>query len=227
MSILFNEKTQTFHLFNDQISYIMTVLPNKHMGQLYFGRRIHHREDYSYLLETAPRPMASYIFEGDRTVSLEHLRQEYGVYGSTDYRQPAVEILQNNGSRISNFQYEGYSIQPGKPVLSGLPATYTEQDAEAETLTLILKDCVTNITLHLFYTIFAENGIIARSAKFINEGTESVHLTRAMSLCMDLPDYDYDFIHFSGAWARERYAKQRRLEMGIQSVGSMRGHSSH
>lgn len=227
MSIKFYENTQTFHLFNDKVSYIMTILPNKHMGQLYFGRRIHDKEDYSYLLETAPRPMASYIFEGDRTVSLEHLRQEYGVYGSTDYRQPAVEILQNNGSRVSNFQYEGHTIESGKPTLPGLPATYTESDDEAETLTLFLKDPVTGISLHLLYTIFAEEGIIARSARFINEGSESVHLTRALSLCMDLPDYHYDFIHFSGAWARERHTKQRRLEMGIQSVGSMRGHSSH
>lgn len=227
MSIIFNEHSQTFHLFNDQISYIMTILPNHQMGQLYFGKRIHQRDDYSYLLETAPRPMASYIFEGDRTVSLEHLRQEYGVYGSTDYRQPAVEILQSNGSRISNFQYEGHTIQSGKPALQGLPATYVEQDEEAETLTLILKDSVTGITLHLLYTIFAKGGILARSAKFVNEGSEAVHLTRAMSLCMDLPDYNYDFVHFSGAWSRERYTKCRQLEMGIQSVGSMRGHSSH
>ena len=27
------------------------------MSQLYFGKKIHHREDFSYLLETAPRPM--------------------------------------------------------------------------------------------------------------------------------------------------------------------------
>ena len=32
---------------------------------------------------------------------------------------------------------------------------------------------------------------------------------------------------FSGAWARERHLKVRRLEEGIQSVGSRRGHSSH
>ena len=35
MSILFCERTRTFHLFNNKISYIMTVLPNEQMGQLY------------------------------------------------------------------------------------------------------------------------------------------------------------------------------------------------
>ena len=227
MSIVFHEKNRTFHLFNDKISYIMAVLPNGQMGQLYFGKRIHQREDYSYLLEMMARPMGSYVFENDRTLSLEHVKQEYGVYGSTDYRCPAVEILQENGSRISDFCYKGHTVSGGKPKLKGLPATYTESDSEAETLTLVLEDKVTGIELELLYTLFAGSGIIARSARFLNCGKKPVHLLKAMSLCMDLPDHDYDWIQFSGAWARERYPKKRRLETGIQSVGSMRGHSSH
>ena len=227
MSIVFHEKNRTFHLFNDKISYIMAVLPNGQMGQLYFGKRIHQREDYSYLLEMMARPMGSYVFENDRTLSLEHVKQEYGVYGSTDYRCPAVEILQENGSRISDFCYKSHTVSGGKPKLKGLPATYTESDSEAETLTLVLEDKVTGIELELLYTLFAGSGIISRSARFLNCGKKPVHLLKAMSLCMDLPDHDYDWIQFSGAWARERYPKKRRLETGIQSVGSMRGHSSH
>lgn len=227
MSIVFHEKNRTFHLFNDKISYIMAVLPNGQMGQLYFGKRIHQREDYSYLLEMMARPMGSYVFENDRTLSLEHVKQEYGVYGSTDYRCPAVEILQENGSRISDFCYKSHTVSGGKPKLKGLPATYTESDSEAETLTLVLEDKVTGIELELLYTLFAGSGIIARSARFLNCGKKPVHLLKTMSLCMDLPDHDYDWIQFSGAWARERYPKKRRLETGIQSVGSMRGHSSH
>ena len=170
MSILFSERTQTFHLCNEQISYIMTVLPNRQMGQLYFGKRIHHKEDFSYLLETCSRPMTSCVFEDNRTFSLEHTKQEYGVYGTTDYRRPAVEVLQENGSRLSDFQYQGYEIIPGKPKLEGLPATYTESDDEAETLVLILKDSVTGVTLRLLYTLFAQDGILARSAQLVNEG---------------------------------------------------------
>ncbi len=227
MSILFNEKTKTFHLYNEEISYIMTVLQNGHLGQLYFGGRIHHKEDFSYLLETSYRPMTAYVFDEDRSFSLEHVRQEYGVYGTTDFRHPAVEVLQQNGSRISDFVYQGYEITDGKPELPGLPATYTEDAKEAQTLTVSLKDPVTGIVLELFYTIFAAGGIIARSARLTNEGEESVQLTRAMSLCLDLPDSDYEWMQFSGAWARERHLKVRRLEQGIQAVDSMRGNSSH
>ncbi len=227
MSIVFSEKSQTFHLFNSKISYIMGVLPNGHMGQLYFGKRIHQKEDYTYLLEMVPRSMGSYVFEGKRTLSLEHVKQEYGVYGSSDYRFPAVEILQENGSRISDFCYKSHTVTDGKPKLPGLPATYTEKDEEAQTLILTLEDKVTGIELQLLYTLFAGDGVIARSARFINRGGSAVHLLKAMSLCMDLPDCEYDWVQFSGAWARERHMKVRRLEKGIQSVGSTRGHSSH
>ena len=59
MSIVFHETTGIFHLFNQELSYIMMILPNGHLGQLYCGRRIADREDFSYLLELAPRDMAS------------------------------------------------------------------------------------------------------------------------------------------------------------------------
>lgn len=227
MSIAVHEETRTIHLFNQEISYIMTVLPNGQLGQLYFGKRIHDREDFSYLLEIRQRAMAANPFEGDRKFSLEHVKQEYGVYGSTDYRYPAIEVLQQNGSRISDFQYQGYEVAEGKPKLPGLPATYTESPKEADTLAIFLKDPLTGVALKLLYTIFEGAGAIARSAWIQNEGEDTVHLTRAMSLCMDLPDCDYEWLQFSGAWARERHLKVRKLESGIQGIDSLRGHSSN
>ena len=51
MNIIFHEKSKTFHLYNNEISYIMTVLRNGHLGQLYCGKHIRDREDFSHLLE--------------------------------------------------------------------------------------------------------------------------------------------------------------------------------
>lgn len=84
---------------------------------------------------------------------MEHVRQEYPVYGTTDYRHPAIELLQENGSRISEFQYDSYEIIDGKSKLSGLPATYTESEGEAQTLRIFLKDALTGAKLALLYTI--------------------------------------------------------------------------
>jgi len=49
VNIVWHESTRQFHLYNDYISYIMHVQPNGEMGQLYFGAKIHDREDFSYM----------------------------------------------------------------------------------------------------------------------------------------------------------------------------------
>lgn len=226
MSILFHENSQTFHLYNDKISYIFKILRNGQLGQLYFGERIHDKEDFDYLLEMRNRPMAACTYEGNQDFSLEHIKQEYPSYGTGDMRYPAFTILQQNGSRISDFVYLRHQIDAGKPKLTGLPATYIEQADEAETLEICLKDELTDTRLVLRYTIFHSMAVITRNARFEQQGETSVTLERAMSLSLDLPDKNYDMIELTGAWSRERYIKSRKLEHGIQSVYSLRGCSS-
>lgn len=51
MAVKYSEQSKEFHLFNGQISYILQILPNGAVGNLYFGKRIRHKEDFSYLLE--------------------------------------------------------------------------------------------------------------------------------------------------------------------------------
>lgn len=227
MSIFYHQSTGTFHLTNGEISYVMKVLPNGALGQLYFGQAIRDRESFDHLLELRSRPMTAAVFAENSRFSLEHCKQEYPSYGSTDFRHPAVELRQPNGSRVTDFVYHSHSVAPGKPPLPGLPATYCEADGEAETLIVCLRDPLLDVELYLSYTIFAGQPAIARSARLENRGGQELHLTAAMSLSLDLPDSRYEFIHFSGAWSRERYMKVRRLEQGIQSVESTRGHSSH
>ena len=227
MSILVNPKNNTFHLQNDHISYIMTVYPNGQMAQLYCGKPIHDKEDFSYLLEGSLRSHSAYVENGGDSISLEHTKQEYAVYGSSDFREPAIEVRQENGSRLSDFVYKSYEILPGKPALPGLPATYVESGDEAETLVLHLADETADMELQLMYTLFAGAGILARSVRVINNGSSPVFLERVMSFCLDLPDADYDLVQLSGSWARERTPVSHHLVQGIHAVESLRGHSSH
>ena len=44
-----------------------------------------------------------------------------------------------------------------------------------------------------------------------------------MSASVEFLDMDYELVQLSGAWSRERYVKNRKLEMGIQSVHSLNG----
>lgn len=227
MPIIFHQDSQEFHLFNDRISYIIKVLRNDQLGQLYFGRRVPDHPDHSYLVENGYRPMTSYVYDNDYNFSLGNARQEYPAYGTTDYRMPAVEIKQPNGSTVTNFRYQSHRIYAGKPKLTGLPATYVKDEDEATTLEVRLYDDVIDVDLILSYTIFADYAAIARSVRFLNRSRQNYQLTTAMSMNLDLPDDDFDWLQFSGAWGRERQLKVAHLRPGIQAVSSTRGASSH
>lgn len=226
MAIKYSEKSREFHLYNNEISYVIKILDNNQLGNLYYGKRIHHKESFSNLFEGAMRPLAAYVFEGDTYFSLQHTKQEYPSYGTTDFRYPAFEIKQKNGSKITNFEFETYNIFKGKKKLEKLPATYVENENEAQTLEIILYDTLINTRLVLSYTIYEELPIITRNAKFIYEGKEEIILTKAMSCSLDLPDYDYEMLHLAGAWSRERHVKTKKLEQGVQGIYSLRGTSS-
>lgn len=227
MSIVFHPQSRTFHLYNACISYIFKVLPSGHLGQLYCGKALRDRPDFDHLFETAPRAMAACFFDDDTAYSLEHIRQEYAVCGAGDTRLPALDARMADGSRLLDLQYQSHAVTPGKPPIEGLPATYTEQDGEADTLTVTLADPLAGVTVTLFYTVFAQLPAIARHAEIACTDENPVSLDRAMSLCLDLPDSDYEMVELTGAWARERHVATRPLAEGVQAVYSLRGHSSH
>lgn len=226
MLIRISNDGKTFHLRNRFFSYIMTVLANGQIENLYFGKAVHDRESFAHLHEETRRAMSAFNAPEPSQLSLVNTRQEYPAYGTGDYRYPAFEVEQANGSRISGFKLVGYLTHPGKPGLAPLPATYMESEDEGETLTLKLVDEVTELSLYLSYTIYADRPILTRNARFELFGEEPVILTRALSMNLDLPDMDYEMVTFTGAWGRERAIKVRKLEHGVQSIYSMRGSSS-
>lgn len=227
MPIIYNEKTREFHLYNQEISYIIKILDNDQPGQLYYGKRLTHREDFSHLFEYAMRDMSPYAFEGNSTFSLENIKQEYPTFGCGDMRFPAYEIERENGSHVVEFVYKEHKIYNGKPKLEGLPATYVESDDEAQTLELVLEDTSINTRIVLLYTIYEAFPLIARSVRFECDSDEKITLLSAMSACVDLPDKDYEMIDLAGVWARERHVRRHKLDYGIQSIYSMRGCSSY
>lgn len=227
MPIIYNEKTREFHLYNQEISYIIKILDNDQPGQLYYGKRLTHREDFSHLFEYAMRDMSPYAFEGNSTFSLENIKQEYPTFGCGDMRFPAYEIERENGSHVVEFVYKEHKIYNGKPKLEGLPATYVESDDEAQTLELVLEDTSINTRIVLLYTIYEAFPVIARSVRFECDSDEKITLLSAMSARVDLPDKDYEMIDLAGVWARERYVRRHKLDYGIQSIYSMRGCSSY
>ena len=228
MNIVYHEKGKVFHLFNDSVSYIFMVLPHGGLGSLYYGKALRDREGFEHIFERVHRGMTACVFADTRSYPLDAIRQELPTYGSSDFRRPALNVLQETGSRILDLQYAGYRVMDGKPKLAGLPATYAEAETETEAKTLIVevKDELTGLRAELLYTIFSEGGAIARSVRYINEGKEVLHLQKVMSMSIDLPDTQYDWMELTGAWSRERHIEIRPLTTGITAIGSRRGHSS-
>ena len=224
--ILFNEATKEFHLQNDRISYIFCIMENGQLGHQYFGRHLTHRDSFQHFIQMRTQSHTAYVYEDDFLFTLDTIRQEYPSYGTTDFREPAYQIKQENGSRITEFVYKNHEIYKGKKKLKGLPATYTEAEDDAVTVEILLEDELLSVQMVLSYTIYEDYDAICRNVRFVNNGEQNLDLLRAMSMSVDLYDSDFEMIHLDGAWARERHKKKRKLVTGIQSISSARGASS-
>jgi alpha-galactosidase len=123
--------------------------------------------------------------------------------------------------------YRSHRIVAGKPALEGLPATYVENQAEADTLEITLQDDLTGVQIVLSYTVFSALDAIIRSARFLNAGPQNLRLLRCLSMSIDFVDHDFDVLYLPGSWARERSVERCPLKQGTFSVESRRGTSSH
>ncbi|MFY4775810.1 alpha-galactosidase [Metabacillus sp. RGM 3146] len=227
MGIYFDEKQQLFHLQGKNTSYVLQVYGEGYLAHLYWGRKTKNYR-HSNELQFADRAFSGNPSTAkDRTFSLDTLPQEYPGYGNTDFRTPAYQVQLDNGTTVTDLRYASHMIRNGKPKLDGLPAVYTEEDNEAETLEITLRDQIAGIAAVLSYTVFHERNVITRSVRLINEGKHPVRLLRALSTNVDFRDSDFDLLQLSGAWGRERHVERHVLRPGLQAVESRRGASSH
>lgn len=123
-----------------------------------------------------------------------------------------------------DLRLAGSRIYEGRPPLGGL----VESRAQAGTTTLELRlaDAVGGLELELSYTVLPS--VILRSAKARANGPAGLRFERLMSLSMDLYSFaEPEYLHFPGAWARERFAERGPLPRGSLSLGSRRGSSGH
>jgi alpha-galactosidase len=213
MSIIYDEQSKQFHLTNGSLSYIIRILENGSIGQVYCGKALR-------IENPLPAPIP---FKGFSNNDKSFARFEYPVYGSGDFRQPAFKLRFADGSVVAEPEYQEHRIYAGKKEVPGLPSTYTEKPSEAETLELELLDNVSGVKIVLYYTIFGEYNCIARHTAFVNPGDQTVFIENGMSLSLDLPDPHWNMITLTGAWAREFEVSDAPLRPGFQGIQSMRG----
>jgi alpha-galactosidase len=218
-SIDWTRATREFHLRNSWMSYVLAVYENGALGQLYMGPALARGRSYRHLVPDEFRGFSNRL--GD-PVPLE-----YPTSGGGDYRIPAIVVEQADGATVLDLGYVDHRIVHGKPPRPGLPATYVEEEDEATTLEVELADDPSGTAVTLTYTIFRDVPAVARSATIRNGGSGTVRVRCAMSASLDLPDGDWELVHLSGTWARERHLRTRRLELGRQSISSSHGSSGH
>ncbi|GMK39171.1 alpha-galactosidase [Paenibacillus sp. CCS19] len=216
MSIKVQEQLGLFHLQSSGMSYLIQIV-NGHPVHVYWGAKLTHRERMEDLLIHTPDH-----------AGLDRLPQEYPQYGSGDFRNPAYQVELEDGTRITELQYVSYRTMKGKPSLLGLPAVYTENDTEADTLILELMDRYSGLKVNLLYTIFADRNVIVRSVRMINGGQKQLRLRRALSASVDFAEQrEMEITYLAGAWAREGNITRRPLLQGETRIDSKRGMSSH
>lgn len=234
MAIHFIEAQSLFLLQAGPSTYAIQLSPLGIPLHLYWGPALAATTTSAASLEAharfGDRAFSPTLAGAPKGISLDTLPQEFPTYGSSDFRQPALEIYQpQTGSRILALRYASHRIAAGKPALDGLPSTFVETPADADTLTLVLEDALLGLRVELAYTVFAHHPVITRSVRILNAGSAPLELRRALSASVDFNASfaGQQFLQLSGSWARERDAYVSPLRPGVQSIESRRGTSSH
>ena len=227
MPITFDEKRKIFKLDTLDSTYAIGIREG-YLIHLYYGKKIPDDNLLNlpfrgYFATISPKN----VHVDDYKFSLDVQPMEYSCNGSGDYRLAALSIKDSMGRTTTDIRYLDHKIYNGKPKLKGLPATYCNDDSEAQTLELVTVDSFTGAKVTLYYTAFANYSVITESVKVENTGKETFEIEKIASCCVNFPSMDYNMINLSGVWSRERRVITRHLAHGIQSVASKRGSSSH
>ena len=219
-------ENRLFQIETEHTSYQMKVDKYGVLTHLWYGAKTECSMDY--LLDYPDVGFSGNIYEAEnqRTYSLNTLPQEYSTSGVGDFRIPAITVTHDDGSRALDLRYSGHKISRGKYNIDGLPAVYATEE-EAETLEIVMEDTATNIEVILMYGVLPKKDIITRSTVIINNGTTPITINKAHSLCLDLPEGNWQSIHFHGRHAMERQMERCELIHGIEEFSSSRGTSSH
>ncbi len=218
MPVIFNKERMTFHLQGKTYSYILKISEGELLN-LYWGAIVPDGNFDTYL---------SAYYEGASFELLTgRLPYEVPTRGRGWYGTPAVNALNAQGNDLTVFTYTAHEIVAGKPALPGLPASYVQSDAEAQTLKITLTDTLTGLQAVLSYTVFEEYDVLARSMTLMNTSGDPVTLRAMQSASVPLFGREYSLMHLKGAWTRERAVIRTPLGQGMQTIESQCGASSH
>ncbi len=227
MAILIDENRKVFTLQTNHSTYQMKVDKLGVLIHTYYGKKTDN-SDKSHLIYMADRGFSGNPYEigmlDEREYSLDNMPQEYSCFGTGDHRITALKVKNADGSEAAELRYQSHSLQKGKYKIPKMPAVYAN---EAETLVIKTKDRYTGMEVELYYGVLEDLDVITRTVKIVNPTEQPIVLQKAASMNLDWYAGDFEWITLCGRYALERSVRRQEISHGVQSVGSVRGASSH
>ncbi|MBN2795680.1 MAG: alpha-galactosidase [Clostridia bacterium] len=217
---------EVFHLNTKDTSYIMDILPSKHLRHLYYGKKIEHQNAYGYMQKMYTTPVGNTTdYHPDYAYSLDVIPLELSTAGKGDYKTCGLEIFYEDGSSISDFQFSHYEILDGVEPLVGMPRGFQNNDS-VSTLKITLKDDIKKMEVVMSYSVFYEKNIITRNIVLHNKSQNKAILNKVMSFNLDFQYKNFDLLTLDGKWIKERHVHRGPLREGCVVIDSRQGVSS-
>ncbi len=217
-----------FKLATQHTSYWFQITRFGHLEHIYYGSLLPNDQPIEPLLlkRTAQTGGSVLYDESDETYCLDTLLLEWSGIGKGDYRETPAEIKMPDGMYTADFVYRSHEILGGSFGMETLPSSYGKADG-CQTLVITLKDESNNVTLLLYYTVYAQMDVITRRAVLVNSNQKPLTVRRLMSMMIDMPNDNYRLITFDGGWIKEGHRHERALTYGVYVNSSTTGDSSN
>jgi alpha-galactosidase len=195
--ISYDPQTHVFRLAGADISYIFGVNERQQLQSIYWGQRLPDADSIASVHSVG----GSSSFDPP----INATQQEYVAWGGGLYVTPDVKVTFADGNRDLVLQYVSHQI-------------------DGNHLNILLKDVQREVYVTLSYTVDAETGILARSARIENRTNAALTVEELNAATWNLPAAsDYQLYQLTGKWAGEWNLQRQSMHPGKTMMESRRG----
>lgn len=212
-------KDNFIQLNTKNTSYIFRITKRGDAEHLYYGKRVPDG-DWQPMVEKRSLLLVNSLYPSDDiSYGIDDMSFEYSFAHRGDSRACAM-LLKDDKGEVFDFVFD--SIQKGGLKFDNKACAYGSD----EDIAVVFKCTDRKLTLKLWYSVFYDSDVIARTVQLINDGETDISVDNIMSYQLDIDGQDKKLLTFDGAWARERYKTEKSIEYGRYVSGSLSGMSS-
>lgn len=131
--------------------------------------------------------------------------EEYPAWGGARFEEPCLKVVFADGGRDVVLEFVSDRI-------------------EGAELEIRLKDIRADLFVTLHYRVFAQDGIVARSARVENRTEQVITVESLQSGVWNLPaGSDYRLSYLAGRWASEAHLIREPIHQGVKVLDGRRG----